>query len=251
MNASSASIWAVVPAAGRGQRMGGELPKQYLEIAGRTLLEHSLGAVLAHPSVVGAVVALAADDTNWPEIEARLGAASCDKPVLRCRGGDERADSVRAALEVVLTQSADAWALVHDAARPCLRLADLDRLIARCLEDGQGGLLAAPVRDTLKRVDPEVPAPNQSSLGTEPRQGLWRALTPQLFPARALAEALDAATAAGLRVTDEAMAMENAGTRPLLIEGADDNLKVTTPADLALAEFVLSSRESGIATRES
>jgi 2-C-methyl-D-erythritol 4-phosphate cytidylyltransferase len=237
-------IWALLPAAGRGQRMGSEVPKQYLQIAGRTLLEHSLRAVLAHPRVVGAVVVLSSEDTYWPRVEIRLDSIAVGKPVLRARGGGERADSVRAALDVVLAQSPEAWALVHDAARPCLRPDDLDRLITRCLDAGQGGLLAAPVRDTLKRVDPDVPASNQLSLGTEPRQGLWRALTPQLFPAGALANALDAATASGLIVTDEGMAMETAGTQPLLIEGADDNLKVTTPADLALAEFVLKGRES-------
>jgi 2-C-methyl-D-erythritol 4-phosphate cytidylyltransferase len=237
----NAPIWAVLPAAGSGQRMRSAVPKQYLQLAGRSVLEHSLRGVLAHPRVVGAVVALSSNDAYWPGWEVLEG-----KPVLRVEGGAERADSVVAALRLLAAQTDDpaAWALVHDAARPCLRLPDLDQLIQRCLRADQGGLLAAPVRDTLKRVDAGRSAAEQCSLGTEPRAGLWRALTPQLFPLRALLAALENARAAGLSVTDEAMAMERIGARPLLIEGADDNLKITTPADLALAEFVLASRSA-------
>ncbi|WP_395791417.1 2-C-methyl-D-erythritol 4-phosphate cytidylyltransferase [Aquimonas sp.] len=244
MNASGhplrqAPIWAIVPAAGSGQRMGAAIPKQYLQIAGQTVLEHSLRALLQHPRVVGAVVALAPDDQLWPGFETLL-----NKPVLRCVGGSDRADSVRAALRhlQLLMGTGPHWALVHDAARPCLRASDLDGLIERCLQAGEGGLLAAPVRDTLKRVDPSRPADQQRALATEARAGLWRALTPQLFPAEALVAALDAAIAAGIAVTDEAMAMERSGAQPMLVEGADDNLKITTPADLALAEFVLGTR---------
>lgn len=237
--AASASIWAILPAAGRGQRMGAELPKQYLQLAGRSLLEHSLRAVLAHPQVQGAMVATAAEDPLWPGWGAIEG-----KPVLRCIGGAERADSVAAALGAVQAhlQGTGFWALVHDAARPCLRFEDLDQLIHRCLQAGEGGLLAAPVRDTLKRVDPAALAQGESAraLGTQPREALWRALTPQLFPAALLGPAL--AACAGSAVTDEAGAMERAGHQPLLVEGSEDNLKVTTPADLALAEFLLSRR---------
>ncbi|SDD15275.1 2-C-methyl-D-erythritol 4-phosphate cytidylyltransferase [Aquimonas voraii] len=235
----SPRVWAVLPAAGSGQRMGSAVPKQYLTLAGGSVLEHSLRAVLAHPEVAGAVVALSAGDARWPGWTTLDG-----KPVLRVEGGAERADSVRAALRLLAArEDADAlWALVHDAARPCLRAEDLDRLISRCLAAGEGGLLAAPVRDTLKRVDPARPARDQRALGTEPRAGLWRALTPQLFPLQALLAALEAAEAQSPAVTDEAMAMERAGVRPLLVEGADDNLKITTPADLALAEFLLSRR---------
>lgn len=235
----SPRIWAVLPAAGSGQRMGAAVPKQYLRLAGCSVLEHSLRAVLAHPEVAGAVVALSAGDSLWPGWTTLEG-----KPIQRVEGGAERADSVRAALRLLAArEDADAlWALVHDAARPCLRSEDLDRLIARCLAAGEGGLLAAPVRDTLKRVDAARPASDQRALGTEPRAGLWRALTPQLFPLPALLDALEAANAQSLAVTDEAMAMERAGAQPLLVEGADDNLKITTPADLALAEFLLGRR---------
>lgn len=235
----SPPIWAVVPAAGSGQRMGSAVPKQYLQLAGRSVLEHGLRAVLRHPLVNGVVVALSDQDPHWPDWTTLEG-----KPVLRAAGGAERADSVRAALNVLAARDdADTcWALVHDAARPCLRLQDLDRLIQRCLREDEGGLLAAPVRDTLKRVDAAVAVADQRSLGTQERAGLWRALTPQLFPLQPLLAALVDAVQSEVLVTDEAMAMERMGARPLLVEGAEDNLKITTPADLALAEFLLSAR---------
>lgn len=229
-------IWAILPAAGSGRRMASDVPKQYLQLAGRSVLEHSLRAVLVHPDVEGAIVATPAGDARWAGWTTMEG-----KPVQRVDGGAERADSVRAGLLALRECVGDsaAWALVHDAARPCLRLEDLDRLIRRCLETGEGGLLAAPVRDTLKRVDPASAAERPRALGTEARAGLWRALTPQFFPAQALLEALEHARAAGVAITDEAMAMERRGAQPLLVEGAEDNLKITTPADLALAEFLL------------
>lgn len=233
------SIWAVLPAAGSGKRMASAIPKQYLQLLGRSVLEHSLRAVLSHPDVEGAVVALSAGDAFWPDWTSLEG-----KPVLRAEGGAERADSVCAALHVLRAREGgtDAWALVHDAARPCLRREDLDRLIQCCLQAGEGGLLAAPVRDTLKCIDAADGSDPPRALGTVPRSGLWRALTPQLFPAEALLNALDDAIACGVAVTDEAMAMERVGRQPLLIEGAEDNLKITTPADLALAEFLLARR---------
>lgn len=229
----TAAVWAVIPAAGRGRRFGGELPKQYLEVAGTPLIGHALDAVLAHPAVQGAVVALAADDPHWPGWTRRAG-----KPVHACTGGGERADSVLAGLRALPAQVAqDAWVLVHDAARPNLAIADLDRLLAASFESGQGGILAAPVRDTLKRADQD------GSIGrTEPRDRLWRALTPQLFRRDALTAALESAAAAGVNVTDEAMAMERIGAKARLVEGCEDNIKVTTPADLAFIEFLLSRR---------
>ncbi|KAF1696141.1 2-C-methyl-D-erythritol 4-phosphate cytidylyltransferase [Pseudoxanthomonas koreensis] len=228
-----AAIWAVVPAAGRGSRFGGELPKQYLQVGGRPLLAHTLEALLAHPAVAGAVLALADGDPWWPGWGEFAG-----KPLLTCTGGDSRAGSVLAAL-AALPESvrADDFVLVHDAARPNLALADLERLLERGRADPVGAILAAPVRDTLKRAgdDGGIDA-------TEPRERLWRALTPQLFRRLQLTRALEAAAAAGIEVTDEAMALERQGLRPLLVEGREDNFKVTTPADLARFEFELSRR---------
>jgi 2-C-methyl-D-erythritol 4-phosphate cytidylyltransferase len=224
-------IWAVIPAAGRGTRFGGDIPKQYLEIAGRPLIAHALDALLGHPAIAGAVVALAADDARWPGWTSLHG-----KPVLRCDGGGERADSVLAALQAIPSHvEGDCLVLVHDAARPNLRADDIDRLVAAASRHADGALLAAPVRDTLKRADDR-----QRVASTEPRERLWRALTPQAFARAALVSALESARAAGVTVTDEAMAMERAGAKPQLVEGREDNLKVTTPADLALARYLVS-----------
>jgi 2-C-methyl-D-erythritol 4-phosphate cytidylyltransferase len=229
--AGANGIWAIIPAAGRGARFGGEIPKQYLEVAGRALIAHALDALLAHPSIDGALVALAADDQRWPNWTSLHG-----KPVLACTGGGERADSVLAALRALPADvPGDGLVLVHDAARPNLRGDDIGRLIAAALEHGDGALLAAPVRDTLKRADDR-----SCVAATEPRDGLWRALTPQAFRRAALTSALERARADGVIVTDEAMAMERIGAKPRLVEGREDNLKVTTPADLALARYLLS-----------
>ncbi|MGY1409790.1 MULTISPECIES: 2-C-methyl-D-erythritol 4-phosphate cytidylyltransferase [unclassified Luteimonas] len=231
--------WAILPAAGRGERFGGTLPKQYVEVAGRPLIAHALEALLSHPGVCGAVVALAADDPFWPGWSSIAG-----KPLLRATGADTRAGSVLAALQALPDEvRADEFVLVHDAARPNLCHADLGALLERGRNDPVGAILAAPVRDTLKRAgdDGGIDA-------TEPRERLWRALTPQLFRRLQLTRALEAARDAGVEVTDEAMAMERQGMRPLLVEGDEDNFKITTVSDLARFEFLLSRRPSGEAT---
>ncbi|HEV2540319.1 MAG TPA: 2-C-methyl-D-erythritol 4-phosphate cytidylyltransferase [Frateuria sp.] len=224
------ALWCVVPAAGRGTRVGGDCPKQYLPLAGRPLMLHTLERLAAHPRIAGLLVALAADDGRWPGIGTLGG-----KPVLTAVGGGERADSVLAGLRALPSGvGEDEFVLVHDAARPCVRSGDIDRLIDAALA-GDGGLLGAPLRDTLKRAD----AHGRSTL-TEPREQRWRAFTPQMFRRGQLAAALEAAAREGVAVSDEAMAMERAGFAPLLVEGAEDNIKVTTAADFALAEFLLS-----------
>jgi 2-C-methyl-D-erythritol 4-phosphate cytidylyltransferase len=222
-------LWCVVPAAGRGTRVGGDCPKQYLPLAGRPLILHTLERLAAHPRIGGLLVALAADDAHWPDLHALAG-----KPVLTTVGGGERADSVLAGLRALPAEvAAGDFVLVHDAARPCVRAADIQRLVERA-SGADGGLLGAPLRDTLKRAD----AHGHSRL-TEPREQRWRAFTPQMFRRGQLVAALAAATHAGVVVSDEAMAMERAGFAPLLVEGAEDNIKVTTAADFALAEFLL------------
>ena len=227
------SAWAVVPAAGSGRRFGGEVPKQYLQAAGKPLLRHALEALLAHPGIDGAVVALADGDARWPGWTTLHG-----KPVLACRGGAERADSVLAALAALPAGVADdALVLVHDAARPNLQAGDIGALLEAATAHPDGAILAAPVSDTLKRADADG-----RILATEPREALWRALTPQAFRRDVLLRALHAARDAGIVATDEAMAVERLGCRPRLVEGREDNLKVTTPADLALADFLLSRR---------
>lgn len=222
--------WCVVPAAGRGRRFGGDVPKQYLRIGEKPLLLHTLERLAAHPRIAGLMLVVAAGDASWAQgLVEVLG-----KPLLRATGGAERADSVLAGLRALPASIAeDDAVLVHDAARPCVRATDITRLLDEAVPAG-GGLLAAPLRDTLKRAggDGRVAA-------TEAREARWRALTPQVFPRGALEAALAAAAAAGIAITDEAMAMERAGHAPLLVEGSEDNIKVTTPADLALAEFLL------------
>jgi 2-C-methyl-D-erythritol 4-phosphate cytidylyltransferase len=232
MSRTTAS-WCVVPAAGRGTRFGAELPKQYLDVGGRPLIAYTLQALLSHPGVAGAVVALSADDGYWSGWREFAG-----KPVLTCVGGASRAASVLSGLDALPDEvRADDFVLVHDAARPNLAHADLDRLLELGRADPVGAILAAPVRDTLKRAgdDGGIDA-------TEPREKLWRAFTPQLFRRLQLRRALQAAHEAGADVTDEAMAMERQRLRPLLVEGREDNFKVTTPADFARFEFELGRR---------
>jgi len=223
------ALWCVVPAAGRGARFGSAVPKQYLPLAGRPLILHTLERLAAHPRIAGLMVVLATKDPWWPKLESVNG-----KPVRTAIGGSERGDSVLAGLRALPESIAESdFVLVHDAARPCVRYEDLGRLIAQGTQAG-GALLAAPLRDTLKRSDG-----NGRSVATESREARWRALTPQMFRRGELMLALERARAQGLVVTDEAMAMERVGIMPLLVEGAEDNIKVTTPTDLKLAEFLL------------
>lgn len=229
---TDASLWAVIPAAGVGRRMGAEIPKQYLIVKGRRIIDWSIGAMLSHPMIDGLSVALAVDDPWWSESEF------ADHPdVVRVDGGRERSDSVLSALlELSRRAAPDDWVLVHDAARPCVRRDDITRLIEVARAHPVGGLLGMPVRDTMKRTDPRG-----EITGTVPREHLWHAFTPQMFRLSALTEALQAARSSSREVTDEAGAMEAEGLAPRLVEGRGDNLKVTRPEDLALAEFYLSA----------
>ncbi len=241
--------WLAVPAAGAGRRLGGSTPKQYLALQQRTLLEWSLSPFLADPRCRGATVALAPEDDRGAVVLASLGAtlpSSRSGAALRLRsviGGMERADSVIAALtDLAGVAAPQDWVLVHDAARPCVTGAEIDALLGALdslPEVGVGGLLAVPVSDTLKRAQ-DSPAGSQ----TVPREGLWRALTPQAFRLAPLLAALRAAGSAGRRPTDEAQAMEWVGDRAVLVPGLATNIKVTTPDDLALAAVILAARGS-------
>lgn len=227
--------WALVPAAGIGKRMGSVVPKQYLPLAGRPVIAHALATLLAHPRIAGVVVAIGAEDEGWPTVAVELASV---KPLRVVTGGAERCHSVLNGLEALRKWAMlNDWVLVHDAARPCLTTEDLDRLFAELAEDSVGGLLAVPVRDTLKQADDAGRV-----AATVDRSRLWHALTPQMFRLGMLHEALRAALARGLLVTDEAAAMEAAGYAPRLVEGRADNLKITRPEDLALAEFYLTRR---------
>ncbi len=230
----AAGLWAVVPAAGSGLRMGGEVPKQYLPLHGRTVLDHSLAALLAHPGIRRVAVAVARGDARWQASEH-----ASDSRIRWVEGGAERCHSVLNALGALAGEAAaDDWLLVHDAARPCLRRRDLDNLIHTLREHPVGGVLGVPVRDTMKRC-----ASNGAIVATVDRVGLWHAYTPQMFRFGLLDEALRAAVAAGVLVTDEAAAVERAGHAPRMVEGGQGNIKVTRPADLPLAAFFLAHEE--------
>ncbi len=223
--------WAVIPAAGIGSRMASEIPKQYLEIAGKTILEHTLDRFFGHPKIAGVVLAISPDDQRWESLNV-----ISEKSLIITHGGAERCHSVLSALQI-LEEHADQqdWVLVHDAARPCLRREDVDKLISEVADHKVGGLLAAPVRDTMKRSVENVVSE------TVERTGLWHALTPQMFRLFDLRKALENTLQKGLVVTDESQAMELMGMMPLLIEGHADNIKITRPQDLELATHYLES----------
>jgi 2-C-methyl-D-erythritol 4-phosphate cytidylyltransferase len=223
-------FWVVIPAAGSARRMGASLiPKQYLPLCGATVIEHALRPFLARRECAGIVVVLSATDDRWSSL-----AAARDPRVTTTIGGGERTDSVRAGVAALKPRAPQGdWVLVHDAARPCLSDEDLGQLLESLAEDEVGGLLAAPVVDTLKRA-----AASGRVEATIDRTGLWRALTPQMFRLRILERAL----ALGPAATDEAQAVEALGLQPKLVEGSADNLKITVPEDLIRAERILSAR---------
>lgn len=208
-------------------------PKQYVELAGRTLLEWAVAPLLGHQSIERIVVVLAPADPYWRE-SPLANAPRIESAV----GGRERADSVRAGLAALAREArADDWVLVHDAARPCLTNEDLARLMSALADDAVGGLLATPVVDTLKRADDDGFVAETVS-----RDGLWRAMTPQMFRFGVLERALRTAAERGLAVTDEAQAVEMLGLRAKLVEGSSDNLKITMPPDLERAAHILAAR---------
>ncbi|MDD2929224.1 MAG: 2-C-methyl-D-erythritol 4-phosphate cytidylyltransferase [Sideroxydans sp.] len=220
---------ALVPAAGFGARMGHELPKQYLDLAGRPMIWHALTTLCASPHIKTVFVVLAPDD----EYFARYDWSHCGEKLepLYC-GGATRAESVANGL-LASELEPDDWVLVHDAARPCLTQHLLTRMIAELRDDPVGGILAVPVADTLKRADTQ-----QRIAHTEPREGLWQAQTPQMFRAGLLAEAL----ARSVTVTDEASAIEAMGLQPKLVASDSSNFKVTYPQDIELAELLLNNK---------
>jgi 2-C-methyl-D-erythritol 4-phosphate cytidylyltransferase len=224
--------WVVIPAAGSGQRFGGALPKQYAVLEGRPLLRWALDPFLDDTLCRGLVVALSAGDRQWSAVAAALPSGR----VQTVAGGAERCDSVLQGLKALPAAPED-WVLVHDAARPCLSRAEVTALLQAVADHPDGGLLALPLADTLKQADADGGVG-----GTVPREGLWRALTPQMFRHGRLTEALHAARAAGVTPTDESQALERLGARPHLVVGDALNIKVTTQADLAFAAAVLRSR---------
>ncbi|QUM75184.1 2-C-methyl-D-erythritol 4-phosphate cytidylyltransferase [Moritella sp. 24] len=217
---------AVVPAAGVGARMGANIPKQYLMLQGKTVIEHTLTALLSHPRIAQVVVALGPED-GW---FADLTIAN-DPAIIRVNGGKERADSVLAGLQACQDYK---WVLVHDAARPCINHTDVDSLIDSALTSEYGAILGCQVRDTMKRTDAQG-----NIIATVDRDLLWHALTPQMFPVKLLTEALTTGLADNANITDEASAIELLGLMPKMVIGRADNIKITRPEDMPLATLFL------------
>jgi 2-C-methyl-D-erythritol 4-phosphate cytidylyltransferase len=232
--------WGVVPAAGTGRRMGAAIPKQYLPLRGRIVLDWTLDRLCSHTRLDAVVVVLAPEDRLWLKSPFFAHPKICI-----AQGGQERAHSVLNGLTRLSDRANEEdWVLIHDAARPCLRHSDVDRLIHELHEHPVGGLLGVPVRDTVKRA-----AADGAVTATLDRGGLWRAFTPQMFRLGELTQALRTAIDSGIPLTDDASAIERRGRHPLLVEGHADNIKVTTPEDLASAAFFLCEQERERASR--
>lgn len=230
MPLATEQYWCVVPAAGVGKRMGVAIPKQYLPLAGKQVADHTLSTLLRVSLFSGIVVALSDDDGFWQECSAFQSPR-----IRRCAGGAERYHSVLNGLVALEDQAQPHdWVLVHDIARPCIRIADIQKLVTQASAHAVGGILASPVRDTMKRA-------NQAGEISETvdRSNLWHALTPQMFRYEVLRNAIEKGLASGLAMTDEASAVEALGYHPLLVEGSADNIKITHPQDLALAALFL------------
>ena len=230
-------IWALVPAGGRGLRMQVPLPKQYLPLLGRPVILHTLERLCTHPRVRGVMVGVSDQDRHWQALIPML--ANLPKFLGKYSGGETRAHTVLNGLKALSKHAkSEGWVLVHDAVRPCVRHADIDKLISTVANGQEGSLLALPVSDTVKRVDNEGRV-----IETVDRAGLWRAATPQMFRIGALTSALESALKQGSEITDEASAIEAAGGHPRVVACHADNIKVTLPEDLALAELYLKQQQ--------
>jgi 2-C-methyl-D-erythritol 4-phosphate cytidylyltransferase len=225
------NYWMIVPAAGIGARIAADVPKQYLKLHNKTILEHTLNKLLTYSLLEKVLVVLSPADTHWQTLKLQ------HPKLLTTYGGAERYHSVLNGL-LALKNSADEndWVLVHDAARPCLQHADIDKLIKQVNDHPVGGILAAPLRDTVKQS-----LVNNHIEKTLDRNTLWQAFTPQMFRYGLLRTALQSAIANNQLVTDDAAAVELLGEKPILVEAQRSNIKITTAEDLKLAEFYLTS----------
>lgn len=226
------AYWIVVPAAGIGARMGASCPKQYLPLAGKTVIEHTLECLLSLPNIAGIYLLLGENDNYWDD----LPLASCER-ITRIAGGTERCDSVLNALNFLHSQAdPNDWVLVHDAARPCVHVQTIMHLIDTVQNHPVGGILGVPVSDTLKLV-------NDSLIhSTADRRQFWQAQTPQMFRLGMLRECLLRGLAEGKLITDESSALELFGFQPVMVQGRSDNIKITRPEDLAVAAMLLQQR---------
>lgn len=236
LNISTPNIWLVVPAGGVGQRMGGDLPKQYLPIQNLPIIEHTLKALCAIKSIDGLIMGLSASDNHWKDNYAPT------KLKLRVDAGKSRAQTVENCLHAISAfASFEDWVLVHDAVRPCIKPSEVEQLIEIVLKTGIGGILATPINDTIKRTILNAQAQEKIECSI-PRERLWRAMTPQMFKLGDLLKALKSARLNGLKISDEASAIEAMGEQPLLIACSPNNIKITTPDDLHFADMLLRAR---------
>ena len=227
-------FWVVIPASGIGSRMQAARPKQYLDLLNRTVIEHTLACFTQRGDIAGIALGLSHGDPYWSALTIQSPI-----PIEITTGGKERCNTVLNALSYLrntLKIDDSAWIFVHDAARPCLAQADIDALITSQKNNNVGSILAMPVRDTMKR---EQTGDTHTISHTESREGMWHALTPQMFQLGKLYFALEKALEENAEITDEASALEYIGEHPRLVEGLSSNIKITRPADMALAEFFL------------
>lgn len=227
------SLWIIVPAAGVGRRFGGTVPKQYQRLGEATVMEHTLKRLLAIDSSI-ILVAVNKEDDRWQQLEI------IEHPRIRTvHGGEERVDSVRLALECLHSEAhVDDWVLVHDVARPCVRVSDINKLIDQLIDHDVGGVLATPVSDTVKRV-----LNGQDIESTEDRSQLWAAQTPQMFRYGLLNWSLKTAKRDQWQPTDEAAAVEKLGYTPQVVEGSRDNIKITRSEDMAIARAIMAYQQ--------
>ena len=226
-------LWAVVPAAGQGRRVGGAVPKQYLEIAGMPVLAHTLKRLAAVQEIDATFVGISETDSHWHNLPLPPG-----MQVACYTGGQSRAETVWLGLQALQKcASADDWVLVHDAARPCVQVEDIDTLISAVVPSSEGGLLAVPVTDTIKVANQDSTAKQ-----TMDRRMLWRAQTPQLFRFSVLYTALQAVVHNLESISDESAAVEKLGLKPLIVQSDERNIKITNSKDLQLAEFFLGKK---------
>ena len=231
---SPARYWFIVPAAGIGARMNAGIPKQYLKLGEKTILEHTLTRLLALPELAGVVVPLSSEDTYWTSLTI------LQHPLVHTiHGGDTRAHSVLNGLDYLADKAREQdWILVHDAARPCVTIKSIQFLCEQLADSDVGGILAIPVSDTLKNV-----ISHNDIQKTVDRSSLWQAQTPQMFRYLLLKNSLTQSLSRNEIITDESSAIELCGYIPKVVEGRADNIKVTRPDDLLLAEFILQQQE--------
>jgi len=231
MTETTSRLVVVVPAAGVGKRMQANCPKQYLEINNKAVIEHTVERLLSHQAIDHIIIALSEEDGYFGDL-----AIANNPRVKTVKGGKERVDSVLAGLKSIDVDMFP-WALVHDAARPCLSLVDLNNLIEFCLHMGEGGILAYPVKDTMKRT-------RSSGLieHTVERENLWHALTPQMYKTSELITAIESGLQNKVEITDESSAIEANGLPSHVVAASPNNIKITQPEDLAFAEFILAQQ---------